>query len=470
MAETFGILWFGARWLCSALAGCILFKRAGIPAWKSAVPVYSGLIYYGLVWNPLYYFVYLTGVLVSGTVLQCLVVTPFFIFLLAAALTAASVVVRFLFFLRLARSFGKGIGYAVGFWLFEPVFKVILAAGASEFRSPAKDREPVVFDEGAGAEEKPEMQATGTRWKRVLAGSVVCMALAAGYMTDFYFLRTDYVWITAGNFPDENFRKYLMSQDYGRDMKISENEIYGISEIDCSGREIESLKGIEFLPELRSLDCRENNLTELDLSGNGAVYTLDCSGNKLNSLDLSKNTGIRTLDCSSNGIGTLKLSRAGRLYKVDCSDNKVTELELGDSGELCELVCTNNRLTEIDLSRCAFLDTLDCRGNAVLSVKESREECPYLTRVQMEGQTCEVAVRYDAESGVYKSAENILDAAAVVTGDGVLFDTEKGQICVADPQSCEAQFEVGYSLCSDPIYKAEQRLSGTIRFVEGGEK
>ena len=53
------------------------------------------------------------------------------------------------------------------------------------------------------------------------------------------------VEINETNFPDENFRSWLLSQSYGRDGLLTDEEINGVTSIDVSYKSIQNLKGIE---------------------------------------------------------------------------------------------------------------------------------------------------------------------------------------------------------------------------------
>ena len=48
--------------------------------------------------------------------------------------------------------------------------------------------------------------------------------------------------IDKANFPDDNFREYLLDQDYGQDGVLTETEIMYIDEIDVYDMEISSLQ------------------------------------------------------------------------------------------------------------------------------------------------------------------------------------------------------------------------------------
>ena len=82
-------------------------------------------------------------------------------------------------------------------------------------------------------------------------------------------------------FPDDNFRNYLLEQDYGKDGVLTEAEIRNITVMDVSEKDIKSLKGIEYFTALDSLDCSVNELTALDVSKNTALNVLTCCGNQI---------------------------------------------------------------------------------------------------------------------------------------------------------------------------------------------
>ena len=64
--------------------------------------------------------------------------------------------------------------------------------------------------------------------------------------------------INAENFPDENFRNWLLNQDYGKDGVLTKEEIKNVTSIYVSNRNIKSLKGIEYFVALTDLDCDIN--------------------------------------------------------------------------------------------------------------------------------------------------------------------------------------------------------------------
>lgn len=103
------------------------------------------------------------------------------------------------------------------------------------------------------------------------------------------------VVINETTFPDENFRNWVLAQDYGQDGVLTEEEISMIDTIKVSRRNIYNLTGIEHFTALKYLDCNENELLTLSLSKNTELTTLWCWKNALWLLDVSKNTALKMI-------------------------------------------------------------------------------------------------------------------------------------------------------------------------------
>ena len=173
------------------------------------------------------------------------------------------------------------------------------------------------------------------------------------------------VEITEDNFPDANFRDWLLSQSYGSDSVLTNEEIAGITGINVAVRLIADLKGIEYFTALRTLDCQGNQLTALDVSHNTALTTLDCSSNQLTTLDVSHNTALTTLNCSSNQLTTLDVSNNTALKRLYCNYNQLTTLDVSNKPDLTIINCYNNRLTSLNVSNCAVLRSIDFYCNQI---------------------------------------------------------------------------------------------------------
>lgn len=191
--------------------------------------------------------------------------------------------------------------------------------------------------------------------------------------------------INSTHFPDDHFIAYVeLRCDKDGDGTLSQAELDGVTELYVAYANIKDLTGIELFPKLEKLDCKNNNLTRLDvskntkltklycefnqltsldLSKNTALTELNCQVNQLTSLDLSKNTALTKLDCALNPLTSLDVSNNTALTYLDCNYNQLTSLDLSQNTALTKLGCHDNQLTSLDLSKNTALDTLDCSGN-----------------------------------------------------------------------------------------------------------
>ena len=206
----------------------------------------------------------------------------------------------------------------------------------------------------------------------------------------FALLTSSTVWadveINETNFPDENFRGWVLSQEYGADGVLKQSEIKKVTRIDVKNLGIQNLKGIEHFTALTMLICIDNQLTELDVSQNlmmdslfcynnhltaldvselSALTVLGCYNNQLTTLDVSKNTALNTLSCSDNQLTELDVSENLNLVYLYCSDNQLTALDVSNHRKLGNLVCYKNQLTVLNISGCSNLTYLYCYNNYI---------------------------------------------------------------------------------------------------------
>ncbi len=85
-----------------------IFKKAGKDGWKSLIPVYN-----------------------AYTMLQILNMEPMLCFL--TLLPGANFMLNIVMQVKLAKSFKKGTGFAVGLILLEPIFEMILGFGDAKY-------------------------------------------------------------------------------------------------------------------------------------------------------------------------------------------------------------------------------------------------------------------------------------------------------------------------------------------------
>ena len=178
--------------------------------------------------------------------------------------------------------------------------------------------------------------------------------------------------INETNFPDEEFRNWVLAQDYGKDGYLTDDEIASVKEINVYNKNIVSLKGIEFFTALICLNCYNNQLTTLDVSKNTALIYLHCYNNQLTTLDVSKNTALTYLNCEYNNLTTLDVSKNTALRELYCFNNQLTTLDVSKSTALTNLVCSNNQLTTLDVSKNTALIHLACSNNQLTTLDVSK--------------------------------------------------------------------------------------------------
>lgn len=183
----------------------------------------------------------------------------------------------------------------------------------------------------------------------------------------------DDVVVNSTNFPDEAFQNWILKNiEAAKDGVLTAAELESITNIDCSEKQIHSLKGIEYFTSLDNLYCQFNQLTSLDVSKNTKLNSLICYQNQLTTLNLGDITTLVYLACGENKLTSLDVSKNTSITSIQCQDNQLTLLNLGNISTLTDLNCSRNRLTSLDVSRNVSLQYLDCGGNQLVSIDVSK--------------------------------------------------------------------------------------------------
>ncbi|UMY64749.1 MULTISPECIES: T9SS type A sorting domain-containing protein [unclassified Flavobacterium] len=203
------------------------------------------------------------------------------------------------------------------------------------------------------------------------------------------------------NIPDANFKAKLLAppmNGYGavRDIngvaialdannngEVEVSEANGANSLDVSFSSIASLEGVQYFTNLEELDCGYNPLTVLgplpqslrflncqnnylggiDLSGLSLLELLNCHHNNLTVLGPLP-PGLRRLDCSYNSLSTLNLSGLSLLESVACSANQLQSFTLPDTAPALHVIkCESNQLVSLDATGLTGLEILLCQSN-----------------------------------------------------------------------------------------------------------
>ena len=218
---------------------------------------------------------------------------------------------------------------------------------------------------------KDQVKKANEKGWKVMWGYEYYNSGPAGYHPHYYDYEgsdSEDVYIDEGNFPDDNFRAFLLEQSYGKDGVITAEERNNIKTLRVDQRRISSLKGIEYFTKLTKLDCHSNNITTLDISKNVELISLECFYNKLTSLDVSKNTELVSLYCSDNQLANLDISNNTALANLYSSYNQLTSLDVSKNTALTYLIIEGNQIVNIDISNNVALTYLYCAYNQLGSL------------------------------------------------------------------------------------------------------
>ena len=214
------------------------------------------------------------------------------------------------------------------------------------------------------------------------------------------------------NIPDANFKAKLISLgvDSNGDSNIQYSEALATTQLNLRDSSISSLDGIESFTNLVYLYCRNNLLTNLNITGlnnlqslgfdenfitsinlnglinlknlfcdNNQLQNIDvsglinleifyCGGNQLNNLNVSGLINCKTLECTDNNLTSLDLTGLNNLEFAYCTFNQITNLNVTGLTNLKTLNYSSNQMPNINLNGLTNLTSLDCSNNGVQSL------------------------------------------------------------------------------------------------------
>ena len=154
------------------------------------------------------------------------------------------------------------------------------------------------------------------------------------------------VTINNTNFPDANFRSYLLSE-YPSGV-ITTAQLNARDSLYLYNKGISNMKGVEYFTQLTYLNCYSNNLSSIDVSSNTKLKYLNLGYNKLTSISLTNNTALEQLYLQSNKLSTVSVSNYSNLRTLWVRDNTT----------LTGLYCWRDALTNVDVTGCTAMRML----------------------------------------------------------------------------------------------------------------
>ena len=136
--------------------------------------------------------------------------------------------------------------------------------------------------------------------------------------------------------PDDNFEQRLIDLGFDNtlDNYVNTSSIDTVTYLILTGKSISDLTGLEDFINLYYLDCDYNNLTNLDVSANTALFNLDCSDNNIINVNINGLTVLNDFYCSRNNIEILDVSSATSLRSFDCEDNQLISLDIRNGNNI----------------------------------------------------------------------------------------------------------------------------------------
>lgn len=216
------------------------------------------------------------------------------------------------------------------------------------------------------------------------AGSADCLYVLPGVLSDFQdsfrwqgycrnIMALDVVMINSTNFPDANFRNYLLS--LYPDGYLTQYDIANMTSLNVSNKGISNMKGIEYFTALKELRCWANSFTSLNLNSNTELTYLDCAPNSsLTTLNVSNCSKLQTVYCYSTALTGLTITGKPNLTRLDC--HNCTSLKY--------IYCYNDNLTTLNVTGCTALERLDCYYNYNLAEITGLGDCTAITYLDCE--------------------------------------------------------------------------------------
>ena len=130
--------------------------------------------------------------------------------------------------------------------------------------------------------------------------------------------------------PDDNFEQLLINLGYDNvlDNYVITSGIDTVTFLDVSYQNIYDLTGIEDFTALSGLECRDNQLTNLDVSQNTALIGIDCQNNQITSLNVSNMLLLKNIFAENNKITSLDASYNTNLIRLAIENNELTNLDI----------------------------------------------------------------------------------------------------------------------------------------------
>ncbi len=165
------------------------------------------------------------------------------------------------------------------------------------------------------------------------------------------------------NFIAKNLENQSIKVDLNENGEIEIEEALNVYFLNVSASNISSVNEIAFFNNLRNLDCSSNQISSITfLKDFESDYILNCSNNEISSMQLS---GKLRLDCKNNQLTTLDLTNTEIYEELNIENNSLTNLSLSLNYEFVgSLYAKGNNLSALTVGASYFQD-FDVQDNPI---------------------------------------------------------------------------------------------------------
>jgi len=142
------------------------------------------------------------------------------------------------------------------------------------------------------------------------------------------------------------------------------SEMATLTVLDANDLGIVSVEGLEYVPNLESLDLSDNQISDLTLFGLTDLSQLDVSRNPLVNVDLTGLTSLGSLGIDNGNISSLVLDGLTSLNSLSAYGNGIVSIGLYNDPNLADVDLSGNDIVDVSsLTGLTGLVNLDLGGN-----------------------------------------------------------------------------------------------------------
>lgn len=178
------------------------------------------------------------------------------------------------------------------------------------------------------------------------------------------------VEINESTFPDPVLRAIISTADYDENQNgtLDPVEIFWCYNVRCEAAGVHSLDGIEIFVNLQGLWCKDNYISEIDVTPFKDLRGLWCSNNPISEIDISQNKELVWIYCFDCDLSELDVSHNPHMAYIEINTNpKIKSMDVTMCKELEHFTLGSCDLASIDLTHNPELAHLDIFRNPRLT-------------------------------------------------------------------------------------------------------